>query len=332
MKKKKTSLELRLLLGLLSLALTFSIGGCQALKPTDALAVAGTPISTKVYRLFLQNEKALTVNRYVTKYHAKYDTHFWQTKYGRQTPQQAAQVQAMKKLRQFVVEDQALVKAKLLDKPLAEFAVLKKTNGTGADLTGMAAAQKQHRELMLKLQSQYVKAHRKSVTEKQQGGFYSHNKSKYWARPNVIHYETLTFNRGKINNLSDFTAMIQQVNGQQTDLASVQKVFGAAGFQGQLNQTDSLHDADQYYGAYLRATNDHTGQIGQIFAAWLSDRKMCLVRVTKSVHGGFVPFADVQEDVTAKILQKQLAETLANRAKHAGVNGDPAVLAKETLA
>ncbi|MDE3316590.1 hypothetical protein [Lacticaseibacillus zeae] len=308
------------------------IGGCQALKPADALSVAGTPMSAKVYRLFLQNEKALTVNRYVTKYHAKYNAQFWQTKYGRQTPQQAAQAQAMNKLKQFVIEDQALVKAKLLTKPLAEFDGLKKTQGTGADLTGMAAAQKQHRELMLKLQAQYVKTHRKSVTSQQQTAFYRQHKRKYWARPDLIHYETLTFEPGKISDLSEFTELVQRFNGQQTDLASVQKAFGTAGFHGQLGQNDSLHDADQYYGAYLRATNDQTGHVGQIFAAWLSDQKMSLVRVTASAKGGFVPFSDVKEDVTAKILQAQLAKTLEKRAKQAEVQGDPAQLAKETFA
>lgn len=53
------------------------IVGCQTQKVKAAdLKVADTPVPTRIYQMFLQDEKATTVNRYIKQYHANYDKHF----------------------------------------------------------------------------------------------------------------------------------------------------------------------------------------------------------------------------------------------------------------
>lgn len=90
------------------------LAGCQAKDTPSFLEVAGVPVSQRVYQYFLQNEKASTVSHYMTKYHTTYNEHFWLTKYGSKTPQQFAQDKALRTLKQYIVEDKALVTAGLI--------------------------------------------------------------------------------------------------------------------------------------------------------------------------------------------------------------------------
>ena len=325
--KKAVSLKLLTLCLLMIL-----IVGCQTQKVKAAdLKVADTPVPTRIYQMFLQDEKATTVNRYIKQYHANYDKHFWKTKYNGKTPQQAAQNEALKKIKRFVIEDKALVKAGLIKRPFAEFERYQKENQAGANLSGIAAAQKQHQGLMLKLESQYVQSHRKSVTINQKKDFYAKYKAKYWSVPAIVHYEVLTFDRAKIKDINQFSEKVQQINGEHIDLKSIQNDFEEAGFKGQYNQTDSLHDDNQYYGVYSRLASDHSNELDVIFPVWISEEKMGLLRIFSTEDGGFQPFSDVQDDVVTRLLNDKLRRKISKTVQQVKIHIDQAALSKQAL-
>lgn len=319
----------KLLIGLLTLV--FMLAGCQAKETPPFLEVAGVPVSQRVYQYFLQNEKASTVSHYMTKYHTTYNEHFWLTKYGSEIPQQFAQDKALRTLKQYIVEDKALVTAGLIKKPLVAFTDLKKADQTGASLSGMAAAQKTHSALMMRLRSQYAKKYRQTITSKQLENFYSQNKDKYWGKPNLVNYQALTFEREKINDLGRFTALVQQVSGKSSDLSTIQNDFASKGFSGTFVMADSSHDKDKYYGNYLRASNSGDVQQGIIFIAWTSNETMSLVRPITFTNGGYYDFSTVKEDVAVKLLERRLNATLAKKAARAVLQVNKAALSKQKL-
>lgn len=173
--------------------------------------------------------------------------------------------------------------------------------------------------------------HRKSVTINQKKDFYAKYKAKYWSVPAIVHYEVLTFDRAKIKDINQFSEKVQQINGEHIDLKSIQNDFEEAGFKGQYNQTDSLHDDNQYYGVYSRLASDHSNELDVIFPVWISEEKMGLLRIFSTEDGGFQPFSDVQDDVVTRLLNDKLRRKISKTVQQVKIHIDQAALSKQAL-
>lgn len=66
-------------------------------------------IPEEEFRLFLQDEKALTVDYFVNQYQAEYKEDFWHNQYGREIPLEVAKKNALDKLVKIKVEQQIAV-------------------------------------------------------------------------------------------------------------------------------------------------------------------------------------------------------------------------------
>lgn len=70
------------------------------------LVINEVSIPQEEYEMFLQDQKALTVNYFTQTYGAEYDAEFWTTKYGEEIPIEVAKGVALEKLVRMKVEQQ----------------------------------------------------------------------------------------------------------------------------------------------------------------------------------------------------------------------------------
>lgn len=96
----------------LGVTMLFLIGTCRLslLNEKEMVVVINDiQIPGEEFRLFLQDEKALTVDYFVTQYQAEYKEDFWHNQYGREIPLEVAKKNALDKLVKIKVEQQIAV-------------------------------------------------------------------------------------------------------------------------------------------------------------------------------------------------------------------------------
>lgn len=289
------------------------------------VTVNDVKVAKSVYQLFLNDQKAATVNEFGAKYGAEYDKNFWAESHDGKTALNYAQEKAIAKLRLFLAEDQYLVNAKLLDRPLDEFVNNAASISAGANLNGLAAAQKKHNELILKLEDQYVQQQSAAADDEKLNNYYEAHKDTDWKKPALVSYQTLTFKRAEISDVAAFTALVSDVLAQRADaaLAEVAATFQDQGFIGTMGSADSAHDEDKYYRSYLRDVDDaQAGNPGHIFANWASEEEMVLVRVDKVEEAGLYSFAESHLNIEKRYFKDELHQNIGHDADAANVQYD----------
>lgn len=116
-KIKKHNIVILLLVTLaILIGVVGSINKGQAAQP-DFITINDTPVPIEEYKMFLQDQKALTVNYFVQTYGAEYGADFWTTSYGEEIPLEVAKEKAL----------QALVKAKVEQQIAKDLGIIKTT-------------------------------------------------------------------------------------------------------------------------------------------------------------------------------------------------------------
>lgn len=106
MKKKKNSL---VIIGVILLVLFVALVGARQREQAfqgALMTVDGVEVPTEEFALFLQDQKALTVNYFVQTYGAEYGADFWTTAFNQEVPLEKAKKLALEKLIRVKVEQQ----------------------------------------------------------------------------------------------------------------------------------------------------------------------------------------------------------------------------------
>lgn len=108
--KKYLRKKIYIIVGLTMLAILMSLsiqGYTNENKgQKDILSINGIPVEEEEFKMFLQDEKALTVNYFSTQYGVEYSDTFWTTQYGEEIPLEVAKKNAQDKIAKIKIEQQ----------------------------------------------------------------------------------------------------------------------------------------------------------------------------------------------------------------------------------
>lgn len=192
MQKKKYNLVIGLMLVLIALLAVVGIPSKSTGNQTGLITVNTTQIAEEEFTMFLQDQKAMTVNYFVQKYNAEYGAEFWTTEYEGEVPLEVAKQAALEeviriKIEQEIAQELGLIK----DNQFETIMKLAKEDKSIYGVENLDFFQQYtvyHSKLMLEAQQKY-KIKTKDISEKEIQAKYEAIKEEVFQVPD--HIETI---------------------------------------------------------------------------------------------------------------------------------------------
>lgn len=265
------------------------------------LTVDGYDVTTEEFRLFLQDERALTAAHFMSAYNATADEGFWDRAFDGQTPNEYAREAALQKLLTAKME-----------------AILCKERGLAEDISYAAFLADLERENADRADKQEKGEVFYGLAEYDAATYYAYVRSNRWG-------ELLRSQRGYVSPTeAELRELYDEEPGYFTGAAGYRCTFRYADG-AQEEQTisyDTVHKED-VSGAGLLALLEEA-EPGATIAGAGYDGKIADVTLLEIIPGETVPFEDESAQATLRGLyeEKSLRELLARRIAEAEVEID----------
>ncbi|WZL80429.1 hypothetical protein QBE53_11505 [Vallitaleaceae bacterium 9-2] len=197
-----------------------------------ALTINDIHIQEEEFQMFLQDEKALTVNHFCTKYDAKYNEGFWNTDFDHETPLEYAKKNALEKLVQIKVEQKIAEEYNVLSGSTYEEIkkkIQREESAYGAD--GLDAFQEYmlyHSKILLKVKKRF-KLTAAPVEENLLREKYEENVATYYNSPDNLKVLQIAVEELDVKNQEDIVRSLIEDIQKGTTLREIEEKYVTQG-------------------------------------------------------------------------------------------------------
>ncbi len=197
-----------------------------------ALTINDIHIQEEEFQMFLQDEKALTVNYFCTKYDAKYNEGFWDTDFDHETPLEYAKKNALEKLVQIKVEQKIAEEYNVLNGSTYEEIkkkIQREESAYGAD--GLDAFQEYmlyHSKILLKVKERF-KLTAAPVEENLLREKYEENFGTYYNSPDNLKVLQIVVEESDVKNQEDSVRLLIEDIQQGITLSEIEEKYVTQG-------------------------------------------------------------------------------------------------------